>query len=189
MYVLISLTTRTSIHAEVVKWLLKQSNEHGIDILNIAEPLEHARNQQIERFVDSPYDRLFIVDSDCVPPDKAIESLLALDLPFVCVPHPSIKGSEVGVMVLDKVSENGYEQHRPFNKGLQECDAVGCAGMMIHRDVFKKIDKPYFKFVYDEQGYLLKGEDFYFCDKIKEAGIKVYAYCDMVQTHYIEVPV
>ena len=61
--------------------------------------------------------------------------------------------------------------------------------MLIHRDVFSKIDQPYFKFVYDSQGLLKNGEDFDFCERIQKAGIKVYAYCDMVQTHFIEVAV
>lgn len=186
--VLISLTTRKSIHARVVHWLLQQSNNNPIDIVDTTMPLEHARNLQVERFLQSQCDYLFIVDSDCVPKPDTIEVLLQLDLPFVSAPHPSVIGKEVGVMIVDRV-ENGYVQHIPFDKGLQKCDAVGCAGMFIHREVFDKLEKPYFKFVYNNDGQLIQGEDFYFCEKLQRAGIDVYAYCDMTQTHYVEVPV
>lgn len=189
MSVLISLTTKKYIHAEVTKWLMKQYEQYPIDIVQSFNPLEHARNEQVDRFLKTHYDRLFIVDSDCVPAPTTIKTLDQLNLPFVVAPHPSIKGVETGVMVLDRVGENEYVQHRPFNKGLQECDAVGCAGMMIHREVFEKLDKPYFRFIYDEDGKLVKGEDFDFCDRIKELGYKVYAHCDLIQTHYVEVAI
>ena len=153
-------------------------------------PLGHARNQQVLRFLDSPYSYIFILDSDCVPQDNTLEALRALDLPFVTAPHPTQQNGETGVMVLDKKQDGaGYVQHKPWNKGLQKCDAVGCAGMLIHRDVFTAIGQPYFKFIYDKQGLLINGEDFDFCERIKKAGIKVYAYCYMVQTHHVEVGV
>ena len=188
MSVLISLATKKSVHAEVVKWLLLQNAEYTIDIVNSPMPLEHVRNLQVKRFLSSDAEFLFLVDSDCVPKPNTLKQLLDFDLPFISAPHPTIKGNETGVMIMDKVDE-GYRQHRPFDKGLEECDAVGCAGMMIRRDVFEQVEKPYFKFIYDKEGQLVKGEDFYFCDKLKEAGIKIYAYCDIVQTHYVEVPI
>jgi len=187
--IFVSLATKKFIHAEAVKWLLKQDVKCVIDIVNSPMPLEHVRNLQVERFLDSASEFFFILDSDCVPPDNILKMLTAFNLPFICVPHPSIKDNETGVMVLDKVGEYQYRQHYPFNKGLQKCDAVGCAGMMIKRDVFSRIEKPYFKFIYNEEGKLVQGEDFYFCDKLKAAGIEVFAYCDLIQTHYLEVPI
>jgi len=193
--ILISITTRKSIHADVVRWmLLQQTKGYVIDIVNTNNPLGHARNQQVLRFLDSPYSYIFILDSDCTPQNKTLEALRAFDLPFVSAPHPypTPNPGETGssVIVMDKEPDGtGYIQHYPFDKGLQECDAVGCAGMLINRSVFAKIDQPYFRFIYDSQGLLIKGEDFDFCDRIKEAGIKVYAYCNMVQKHYVEVAV
>lgn len=191
MDILISLTTRKSIHADVTRWmLLQQTKGYVIDIVLTPMPLGHARNQQVLRFLDSPYSYIFILDSDCVPQDNTLEALRILDLPFVTAPHPTQQNGETGVMVLDKKPDgSGYVQHKPWDKGLQKCDAVGCAGMLIHRGVFAKIDQPYFKFIYDKQGLLVNGEDFDFCERIKKAGIKVYAYCDMVQSHYVEVVV
>ena len=189
MGTLISLTTRKSIHADVVKWLIKQSNDHGIDIVNTPMPLEHARNLQVERFLSSPYEYLFIVDSDCVPQDNTVEKLMAYQFPFITAPHPTIKGNETGVMVLDSDGNGDYVQHIPFDKGLQECDAVGCAGMLFHRSVFERLDKPYFKFIFNDDGYLVKGEDFYICDKMKQAGIKIYADCNLIQTHNVGVSI
>jgi len=193
--ILISITTRKSIHADVARWmLLQQKKGYVIDIVHTPKPLGHARNQQVLRFLDSPYSYIFILDSDCVPQDKTLEALRTLDLPFVAAPHPflnpdpGVTGSSV--IVMDKKPDgSGYIQHNPWDKGLQKCDAVGCAGMLIRRDVFAKIDQPYFKFVYDKQGLLINGEDFDFCDRIKKAGVEVYAYCDMIQTHHVEVAV
>lgn len=191
MDILISITTRKSIHADVARWmLLQQTKGYVIDIVQTPMPLGHARNQQVLRFLDSSYKYMFILDSDCVPQDNTLEALSVLDLPFVTAPHPTQQNGEIGVMVLDKNPDGtGYIQHKPWDKGLQKCDAVGCAGMLIRRGVFEKLDQPYFKFVYDKQGLLMNGEDFDFCERIKKAGVEVYACCDMVQTHHVGVAI
>lgn len=186
--VFISVATKKSIHAEVAKWLIAQDENCIIDIVNSPYPLEHVRNLQVNRFLESGAGFLLLVDSDCVPQPRTVELLKTLNLPFVSAPHPSIINDETGILVMDK-TKDGYVQHRPFDSGLQKCDAVGCAGMMIRKDVFSKIPKPYFKFVYNSEGQLIQGEDFYFCDKLKVAGIEVYAYCDLTQTHYVEVAI
>lgn len=192
MKILISLTTKSHIHAETCKWLLAQDSEKcAIDILNTRSPLEHARNLQVKRFLDSPFDILFIVDSDCVPKKNTIDMILNFDLPILSIPHPAIKENdkgenELGLMVLDSDGKGNYVQNLPL-KDLQKCDAVGCSGLAIKREVFERLEKPYFKFVFDNNGYLSKSEDFYFCDKVKSTGYEIYAWCKEPQNHYVEV--
>lgn len=187
MKILISIATKRNIHAELVKWLLSlKEGEAAIDIVRCPEPLEHARNLQVKRFLDSPYDCLFIVDSDCVPPVDAIDLIQAFDMPILSIPHPTVIGREMGLMVMWSNGDGQYHQKLPLND-LQKCDAVGCSGLAIKREVFEKMNSPYFKFVY-EDGLLIKGEDFYFCDKAKDLGYGIYAYCKNPQTHYVEIP-
>ncbi len=67
-------------------------------------------------------------------------------------------------------------------EGIYEVDVVGMGFCLIKTDVFRNIDYPYFIFnnkgdTYKESGSLLLdrilGEDFYFCNKVRNAGYKV----------------
>lgn len=197
MNVLVSIVTKRNLHAELVKWLVKTKSVRssvGIDIVNTPVPLEIARNIQVGRFIESGADVLFIVDSDCVPPPESIELIENFDLPFLSIPHPTVKFNpetgqdETGLMVMWKVKD-GYSQvnHLPL-KGLMECDAVGCSGIAVKREVLLKMKPPYFKFVLSAAGDMVyQGEDFYFCDKVKKSGYRIFAWCDTFQTHYIEI--
>lgn len=195
MNVLVSIATKKTLHAELVKWLLSiKEGEAGIDIVNSPYPLEHARNLQVKRFMESPYDCLFIVDSDCVPPRQSIDLIRHIDLPILSIPHPSVifnpatNEQETGLMVMWSDGKGGYDQRGrlPFDK-LQECDAVGCSGLAIKREVFEKVKDPYFRFVYSKDGFVTCGEDFDFCARAKATGYKIYAYTEEAQRHYVEV--
>lgn len=156
------------------------------------ETLQAARCMQVDDFLASDCTHLFLLDSDCIPQPYTLERLVAYDLPLVAAPHPAIKGDELGVMVLDRdPAGNGYVQHRPFglSAGLQGPNVVvGCAGMLIKREVFETIGQPWFRCVYDEEtGKLLKTEDFDLCDRAHAVGIPVWADCGLRQQHEVSV--
>lgn len=72
-------------------------------------------------------------------------------------------------------SGEGYVYSRPESSGLEQVDRVGTAVMLIDMRVFEAIDLPYFLFEQDpESPPGMIGEDIYFCDKLKEAGIPLY---------------
>ncbi len=182
--VLISVATKGTIRAETSAWIVRACAEPtvGYDPVIDPRPLEHVRNLQVHRFLATDFTHLFFLDSDCLPPDRVIEKLLSLDLPIVTAPHLTAKGDEVGPMVVDRVT-NGYIQHQPI-VGLQKCDAVGGSGLLIRREVFEKLGPPWFRFLYNEDGYLVKGEDFYFCERAVEAGYEIWADCDLLQVQF-----
>jgi len=155
-----------------------------VHIVSTPLPLEHARNEQVQRFLASKCTHLFLLDSDCVPQDRTIQKLLAYDMPIIAAPHPTRKGGEIGLMVLDRQGDT-YVQHRSLT-GLQGPDVVvGCAGLLIRRDVLEVLGP--FRFLYDECGKLIKGEDFDFCDRAHDAGYEVWAQCDLRQRHIVSM--
>lgn len=184
----ISVVTKGSIRAETTEWLLRAFVQLApnveVQIVNDPRPLEHARNLQVHRFLSSACTHLFLLDSDCIPPDRTVEKLLSLDLPIVTAPHLTEVKGEVGPMVVDR-APGGYVQHRPF-VGLQKVDACGGSGLLITREVLEKLGPPWFRFVYGEDGLLRQGEDFYFCERAYEAGYEIWADCDLIQTHIKE---
>ncbi len=199
MNILISVATKGGIHAELAKWLIARARAHAgveIDIVNTPLPLQNARNIQVKRFLEWPTaDVLFIVDSDCVPPDDAILRIIAHGKAILSIPHPAIKWNpeknvnETGLMVMWRVAD-GYSQvgRGPFS-GLVECDAVGCSGLAIMKQVFQSMKPPYFEFMNSEDGTeIVLGEDFDFCQRVRALGWKIFADCDAPQTHYVEYP-
>ncbi len=177
--------------AEVTEWLLRTFAELAPDVeiqlVVTPLPLEFARNEQVRRFLASDCTHLFILDADCVPQLGTVQRLLRHDLPFVTAPHPTMIGVEVGLMVMDAAEGGGYRSHQPTT-GMQRVDVVGCAGMLIRRDVLTSIPAPWFTFDMDENGNMLRGEDFGLCEKMAALNIEVWADCDLVQKHWVSVP-
>lgn len=191
--VCISTPTKGQIHVAVSDWRLRAFARLAPNVVVQSvvthRPLCHARNEQVLRFLATDCTHIFLLDSDCVPQEQAIQKLLAYDLPIVSSPHPSIVKGELGLMVLDRNPDGeGYVQHRPMT-GLQRVDAVGGAGLLITRGVLEKIGSPWFMFLYDERGLLVKSGDFYFCEKAVRAGYEIWAQCDLAQVHLSEVPI
>ena len=190
--VCISIATKGTIQAQTVAWLLQSfvqlAPEVEVQIVADSMPLQHARCEQVQRFLASRCTHLFILDSDCIPKDQTIQKLLAYDLDIISAPHPAIKGDEIGLMVLDrKMDGSGYVQHRPL-EGIQGPDVVvGCAGLLIKREVFDIIKDPWFTCSYNTQGFITRTEDFDFCDRAHAAGIAVWSDCSLAQQHIVSL--
>jgi hypothetical protein len=195
--VCISMITRGSMLAATSEWILQACAELFPDVevhyVIDGHPVDHMRNLQVKRFLESDCTHLFTIDSDCVPQNETIQKLLERNLPIVVAPTPAYIDNKLGLLVGDrntnadyKKGEPLYRQHQPLT-GLQECDAVGGSGLLIKREVFEAIKPPYFKFEYDDDGYSVLSEDLYFCNKVRAAGYKIYADCDLVQSHIKEL--
>lgn len=188
--VTISIPTKDGIDAETVSWVLRTFVELRPNVefqpVKTPYPLVHQRNLQVHRFLESAFrgSHIFFLDSDCIPPARAIQRLLEHDLAIVAIPTPARKGEETGYTVLDRVNGSGYRQHSPL-EGLQKVDAVGMTGVLIRRGVFEHVPPPWFGETYDKRGLLACGEDFWFCERLREHGIDIYADCTMAQQHHV----
>ena len=189
-HVFIAVANKGTIRAETYIWSLQAFAQLAPNVTIYAEPhgqtLQHVRSLHREIFLQSQCTHMFILDSDCVPQQRTIQKLLAYDLPFISAPHYAVKGKEVGMVVLDR-SKEGYIQHHPTT-GLQGPNVVvGCAGMLLRRDVLEKVG-PFFC-RYDLAGKLRQSEDFDYCDRAHALGYEVWAACDLVQKHKLVLTV
>ena len=149
----------------------------------IGKPIIDARNECVQTFLegDAPY--LFFIDSDIVPPIEAIDMLLSHGFNKKIVGglcftiKPDSDGGLKKIPVALRKVVGGYKITDKELKGLIEVDATGAACLMIHKSVFDdcKMSAPWF--------YTL-AEDFYFCEKAKEAGFSVYIDCNCNVVHY-----
>ena len=156
------------IRTELMTWIMRSGIQHICPTQ--AKPHDACRNIIVNTFLRSDLKWLLMIDSDVVPLTKVHEMCLN-NLP-VCSAHVSTcKGLEVIPVGMTKSEGGGY--HHDFKHSNPEgaphrVDAVGTGCIMIRRDVFDKLDKPYFKFIYDSEGLLINGEDFDFSERVGE---------------------
>jgi hypothetical protein len=154
---------------------------------------DFARNKTVEDFLASDCDILWFLDSD-ITPDKHVLDLVAIygekwevagatypvfmnalegsgpEVVFTCYK----KNPQTGNLAVSGVPKEGLD----FVDGL----ATGC--LFIKREVFSKLKKPYFEFLYkDENREIKEGEDLGFCRKLSELGIKIFTDFSLVCKH------
>ena len=71
-------------------------------------------------------------------------------------------------------------------RGLLEVDAVGSGVMLIARRVLEKVKIP-FERKWNDEGVPIKGLDFYFCDKAKALGFKIFVHWEYLCSHFKKV--
>ena len=58
---------------------------------------------------------------------------------------------------------------------LIEVGYVGAGCLLIHKSVFTMLQFPWFRWELDVSNPNGKSEDFYFCEKVRKAGMKIWA--------------
>lgn len=185
--VTLAVCTNREIKAKTLQSLLEMvcySREIDFDILvaNRGYTIGENRNYCVIQAQRNGSDYLLFVDDDMVFPDYTLESLLEHNADVVgvnsysrCLPPSSTVGlmdKEGNYMHPDR--HTAWEMRIPSK--LFEAYFVGAGVMLINMKVFDKIEKPYFNFTTDKNGMIVNGEDGYFCDQIRKAGMKVW--CD-----------
>lgn len=144
----------------------------------------HARNLLAEKAMEVA-DYIFMVDDDILPPINAIAQLAKHEKDIITglyfakqephFPQIFLKNEEVA---------NRYDAIQEYKKdSLIEVDSCGGGCLLIKSDVFRKIKKPYFQYIPKGEDHPRKGEDFYFCEKVRDAGIKIFADTSVICKH------
>jgi len=83
-----------------------------------------------------------------------------------------------------RVGLEEYWDELDDDSGLIEVDGVGTGCLLVHRSVLEEMQPPWFKFVYNEDGTLKLGEDFYFGEQLRQMGQEMFVSTDHVCSHY-----
>jgi len=162
---------------------------------------ELARNVAIADFlINHPKKtHIFFLDDDSPPAnDYTIEVLLRHNKPVVCAPTPICRYERDDQHFLflwnTIVTKEGHTEENPklenvgpdeLPKRLFKCYRVGGTGLLVRRDVLKKLKPPYQLTTYNEHWTdVLKSEDIYFSDKIRAAGYEIWADGETVCGHW-----
>lgn len=182
---LIGMPVTNYLHPQVVASLVglcaRSRNWNGVHIKDHAI-IHDSRNIIVKYMLSKDCDGLLFIDSDQTFPGDLLDRLIETHKDIVGVPivrkqepyYPNIgrwdeKDKDWKVMV-------DYPQERIF-----QVDYIGMGFTYIRREVFEKLEMPYFdcEWVVNDKvkrGEKLIGEDVYFCRKAKQAGFKVWAY-------------
>jgi len=167
-----------------VKWGYVSSREAGVGRSTFA----------YYALKDPNVTHLYFMDSDVVPPPNTLQKLLAHDLPIVAGIYPmNVNGKRAWSFKMDgeadtKVYGDWLRRDLVLPDGLINAVAIGGSTLLIKREVFEKLERPWFKIVYkaiDEEGRAYdEGEDEYFSRIAREAGYKIMVDPTIICKHY-----
>ena len=128
---------------------------------------------------------VYCMDYDVVPPNGTLQKLLDYDLPIVAGIYPMC----TNVPCWSFKNGNGWQnKEKPLPDKLMEVTCIGGSTVLIKREVFEKMERPWFKIVYkaiDEKGLAYdEGEDEYFSRIARETGYKLMVDPTIICKHY-----
>lgn len=134
---------------------------------------------------DSEVTHVYFVDYDVVPPERTLQRLLEYDFPVVSGIYPMrVDGEDIWSF---KIGRDWWSKDKPIPNGPLDASAVGGGVLLVKREVFECLTRPYFKIVYkamDVKGKCFdEGEDEYFSRIAREAGYKLIVDPSIVCEH------
>lgn len=153
---------------------------------------DFARNEIVREFQESDCDILWFLDSDIVPPDNILDIVMfpMMEWKLAGAPYPVFlvakkeNGPQVLITVYKRIDGKLAACDAP-QTGIEEVDGLATGCLFIRREVFDKLEKPYFEFKYKKENmFMYEGEDLGFCRKVNELGYKFYTDYSMVCKHY-----
>lgn len=157
--------------------LLLRERSRGLDVdltQNIVPYIDWNRIALAEYAYKNKYSHMLFLDNDMVFPLDILERLLAHDVDVVTTNYVT-KGIPARFMALGEDGEQVVTGGD--STGLEEVMLAPTGTMLIRVDVFRKIEKPWFG-TNREKGI---GEDYWFCVRCRERGIKVYVDHDLTK--------
>ena len=155
--------------------------------------VDDARNCIAALAIEHKCKYLFFLDDDVTPPKYALARLTA----YLEKPHHKDVMVAGGIYCsktdppLPMVFRNlGAGPTWDWKKGdIFEVDGLATGCMLIRTEVFDKLERPYFKEVFEpstdeDPGVNCWSDDLYFCDKVRKAGYKIVADGSLLCTHW-----
>jgi len=161
---------------------LLKSDKYDISVLPASgQPIDRIRNILVEYALKKNPDYILFLDSDQVFLPAMLDCLISLNQDVVsALCFQRMRPHNPAIRIKGKV-------YKDFNEGeILEVDQVGMACILIRSEVFKKIKPPWFKCEWrkkDGKEDLLM-EDFYFSEKLKKAGYKIFVNTGVISEHF-----
>lgn len=146
-----------------------------------------AREHLTDLFLKSNCDAIMFIDSDMTFHPESIDYLYRHNVPYVCAKaFKRVEPYQPCFYTTVRQEANGevyLESPIEYGEGLLRIEGSGMACTLIRREVFEKIEKPYF---FPKNGL---GEDLSFCIKLKESGIDMFVDTTLQFGHLAQIPI
>lgn len=106
--------------------------------------LPDAQNEIVKDFLQSGHQYLLLLDDDHWGHTKEMLDTLVNANTYVATMHTYSRHYPYSSAILDKVRNNVVVPVE-YSEGYRECDLTGFPMTLIRRDVFDKLEKPYFR--------------------------------------------
>lgn len=132
-----------------------------------------ARNSIVRQALLEGCTHLLMCDTDQVYPADTLSRLIAHDKDVVGVRvHRRWPPFDVILYRGEVGKYNHVPDEECFSGDLVEVDATGTGCLLFKMDVFDRIAEPWFKMEIRDDNPV--GEDIYFCDKARKAGVRIF---------------
>jgi glycosyltransferase involved in cell wall biosynthesis len=158
------------------------SSDNGLKLYTMAGTLIFdQREKLVDAALSEGCDYILFIDSDMRFPSDTIEILLSRNVPIVGVNAvtrrkptlPTALNLQIEKDEEGKIINHAWHKIDSRDKeGIEPCTAVGGGVVMIHKDVFKAIPKPWYDVGWGSKGII--GEDVHFCVKALDNGFQTY---------------
>jgi hypothetical protein len=130
----------------------------------------------------------FLSREDTTPSENALPLLMQAQVPAISGRVPAVKRDIDGsTRPMDMVMRHSPDGYRPYiGKGVEKIDACGMACFLAERWIFEAIGFPWFE---ERCWGPTRGEDFFFCEKMAEAGIPLHGHFDVKCDHRKEMAI
>lgn len=172
-------TTTTSF---AVALKLLQIPFEKIQILTVeGADVAYARNKLVDRAIG---DYVFFLDDDVFPPINTLPKLLSHKKDIIAGLYFAKQQPHFPQIFKESKKKGKYDAiwDVPENK-LIEIDSCGAGCLLIKREIFEKLKQPYFQYIPAGENTPRKGEDYFFCEKARKAGFKIYCDTSIICRH------
>jgi len=147
---------------------------------------EIGRNTLIANILDfhPEVTHIFFLDADTLPPKDTILKLLAHDKDIVAGAYPLMgQGKKCWNMSISEEMPQSLVEYKDLPAGLFKATAIGGSTVLIKREVFERMEFPWFKTIC-ERGITHMGHDFYFANKARKLGYEIWVDPTIKCNHY-----
>jgi len=142
-------------------------------------PFDQARNELVRRMLKEGSKHIFFLDDDVLPPPEAYLKLSSVPCEIVSGLYWKRQGRIVPAL---------YREAHPLPEPIHipeggnpvfEVDYAGGGCLLINRSVFERIRYPWFEWNMNREELppsKRMGEDFSFCQKARQAGLRIMAH-------------
>jgi hypothetical protein len=188
-------------------YLLREVTERYRDEVELTFPAQlcqrifhdSARNGCVEEFLETDCEILWMIDSDIVPPKHVLDLVSMHGDKWQCAgaPYPIFMAQpgesqrQVTITAYKSIDPDPVTKKPRLapcavpDSGMEFVDGLATGCLFIKREIFEKLERPFFEFKYDPITRMpIEGEDIGFCLKMFKLGVKFFTDYSMVCKHY-----